>query len=261
MLHEMETSRKETEIYRLRNVELAQANEKLQTLDVEKNEMLGIVAHDLKNPLTNIILLSRFIHSEAESIQNKEIYEYSADIESMVDRMCALIDNLLDINKIETRGLVVNQIECNVVEIIQTVIDNYTHQANGKDIALNFLDTTHGNDVNAVTDPTLVRQIVDNILSNAIKFSPFHSAVYIRFSTSNGFCRVEIEDEGPGMTEKDLQQLFKKFSRLSARPTGGEHSTGLGLSIVKKMAEALKGDIHCESILGKGTVFIVEFPG
>lgn len=259
-LHQIETSKKEMEIYRLRNVELAQANQKLETLNAEKNEMLGIVAHDLKNPLTNILLLSQIIHSEAEELSNEEICEYSHDIDSMVDRMCALIDNLLDINKIETQGLVVQRYLCNIQEIIQTVVDAYAHKAEHKNIAIDFSDHSGIIGETVMTDPTLVRQIIDNILSNAIKFSPLNSAVCIRFFIDASVCRIEIEDQGPGMTEKDQQKLFTKFARLSARPTGGEHSTGLGLSIVKKMAEALKGDIRCESTLGKGTLFIVELP-
>lgn len=260
-LHQIETSKKEMEIYRLKNVELAQANQKLEALNMEKNEMLGIVAHDLKNPLTSILLLSRLIHSEAEVLPNEEMCEYSNDIDTMVGRMCELIDNLLDINKIETQGLVVHRTRCDVNEIIQMVVNTHARHAESKNISITFSDHSGATGATVTTDPTLVRQIVDNILSNAIKFSPLNSAVHIRFFIDSAVCRVEIEDQGPGMTEQDRQQLFTKFARLSARPTGGEHSTGLGLSIVKKMAEALNGDIHCESAPGKGTVFIVEFPG
>ena len=72
--------------------------------------------------------------------------------------------------------------------------------------------------------------------------------------------RIKVQDEGEGISPKDIKKLFGKFARLSARPTGGEHSTGLGLSIVKKMVEAMNGKVWCESELGKGATFIVEFP-
>jgi signal transduction histidine kinase len=77
---------------------------------------------------------------------------------------------------------------------------------------------------------------------------------------TNDYLRIEVADEGPGISEEDKKKLFGKFARLSARPTGGEHSTGLGLSIVKKMVEAMNGRVWCESELGKGSTFIVELP-
>ena len=78
--------------------------------------------------------------------------------------------------------------------------------------------------------------------------------------STNAFLRIEVRDEGPGLSPDDMTKLFGKFARLSARPTGGEHSTGLGLSIVKKMVEAMNGKVWCESEFGKGATFIVELP-
>ncbi len=256
--HQVENSRKETEIYRLKNVELANANKQLQIFNLEKNEMLGIVAHDLKNPLNNIRLIARIIHSDIDLLDKNEIRDYSTDIDTMVGRMFELIDNLLDINKIETHGITVHNTECNIGVVIQAVVNNYSRHASEKDINIRFSASPSGTLV--VTDPTLVRQVVDNLLSNAVKFSPFHSTVHVRYSANQTVWRVEIEDEGPGMTAEDQCQLFTKFAKLSARPTGNENSTGLGLSIVKKMVEALMGNIRCISAPGKGTLFAAEFP-
>jgi signal transduction histidine kinase len=103
-------------------------------------------------------------------------------------------------------------------------------------------------------------QVLDNIISNAVKYSPHRKNIFIRLKSSSEAVRIEIQDEGPGISPDDMQKLFGKFARLSARPTGGEHSTGLGLSIVKKMVEAMNGRVWCESELGKGATFIVELP-
>jgi signal transduction histidine kinase len=84
--------------------------------------------------------------------------------------------------------------------------------------------------------------------------------VAVRVQSSEGVVRVEVQDEGPGLSDEDKKKLFGKFARLSAQPTGGEHSTGLGLSIVKKLVEAMHGRVWCESELGKGATFIVELP-
>jgi signal transduction histidine kinase len=111
-------------------------------------------------------------------------------------------------------------------------------------------------------------QVVENLLSNAIKFSPKNSGVTVAIERENENRAAEahpcivitVADEGPGLSDEDKTKLFGKFARLSAQPTGGEHSTGLGLSIVKKLVEAMRGDIRCESELGKGARFIVRLP-
>lgn len=106
-------------------------------------------------------------------------------------------------------------------------------------------------------------------MSNAIKYSPHGKNVFIRilpqvaksqFSRNQSTTRIEVQDEGPGLSAQDKEKLFEKFTRLSARPTGGEYTTGLGLSIVKKMVEAMNGRVWCESEFGKGATFVVELP-
>jgi signal transduction histidine kinase len=111
----------------------------------------------------------------------------------------------------------------------------------------------------ASLDRSLIVQIIDNLLSNAIKFSNHNTKVHVTLKDENQTIRFEIDDEGPGITEEDKPQLFQKFQKLHARPTDGESSTGLGLSIVKKYVEAMKGKVWCESEFGKGAKFIVEF--
>jgi signal transduction histidine kinase len=123
-----------------------------------------------------------------------------------------------------------------------------------------------------MADRGAVSQVFENLLSNALKFSPSGTTVTLvaRYSEDNSTCcgdgsspgciRVEVRDEGPGLDAEDMAKLFGKFARLSAQPTGGEHSTGLGLSIVKRLVEGMQGRIWCESEREKGAVFIVELP-
>jgi signal transduction histidine kinase len=105
-----------------------------------------------------------------------------------------------------------------------------------------------------------MHQVLDNLISNAIKYSPPMTHIDIRLVQMAETVRCEIQDEGPGLSEKDQQKLFGKFARLTTQPTGGEHSTGLGLFIVKKLVTAMNGKVWCESELGKGATFVVEFP-
>jgi signal transduction histidine kinase len=111
-----------------------------------------------------------------------------------------------------------------------------------------------------LADEQMLNQILDNIFSNALKYSPHGKSIFVRVESRETVVRVEIQDEGEGISPEDMTKLFGKFARLSARPTGGEHSTGLGLSIVKKMVEAMNGKVWCESEVGKGATFIVELP-
>src|SRR5205823_3841701 len=110
----------------------------------------------------------------------------------------------------------------------------------------------------ALADPHSAIQIFDNLLSNAIKYSPTGKRIDVRIAQCNGMIRCEVQDQGPGLNKDDLQKMFGKFAKLSAQPTGGEPSTGLGLSIVKKMVEAAGGSVWCESEPGKGSTFVVE---
>ena len=111
-----------------------------------------------------------------------------------------------------------------------------------------------------LVDPYVMVQVLENLVSNAVKYSPVGKNIFVRLKKEAGAVRLEVQDEGPGLSAEDQKKLFGKFARLSAKPTGGEHSTGLGLSIVKKMVEAMNGKVWCESELGKGATFIVTMP-
>lgn len=257
-IHQVEAAKKEAEIHRLRNVELIGINEQLQTLNREKNEMMGIVAHDLKNPLAGILLLARTLYNNADSTDANEIREYTTDIKTTVSRMFSLITDLLDINRLETQGVAVQYRECDLSDIVIATVRNHQAHAATKDITIEC--TTCSRHFPAKTDERILSQIIDNILSNAIKFSFPGTAVHVSLGIDNATARITIRDEGPGLTLEDKKKLFHKFARLSARPTGNEHSTGLGLSIVKKLVELLAGKVQCDSEPGVGTTFIVEIP-
>jgi two-component system, sensor histidine kinase and response regulator len=111
----------------------------------------------------------------------------------------------------------------------------------------------------AFVDENITRQVLDNLISNAIKYSPLGKNVYIRLINDEQSIKCEIQDEGQGLSKEDLSKLFNKFARLKPQPTAGEHSTGLGLFIVKKLVEKMYGKVWCESELGVGSIFVIEF--
>jgi signal transduction histidine kinase len=244
------------------NVTLEAANMELVELNNEKNEFLGIVAHDLKNPLNGIRNLADMLltYDDMSAEQKREFLE---SIVQSSERMFELIKNLLDINALERGGITMRPIEMNIGAVAQFITADYRARAEQKSITLHFSLEGTGQ---GVADEAAAQQVLENLISNAVKYSPQGKNVWvsvcpsIHASTGAEFVRVTVRDEGPGLSAEDMRKLFGKFARLSAQPTGGEHSTGLGLSIVKKMVEAMNGRVWCESELGKGAAFSVEFP-
>jgi two-component system, sensor histidine kinase and response regulator len=258
----------------------AAQNRHLQALDDEKNELLSVVAHDLKSPLTNVQLLADMLDHKSESIAPDGIREYAQDLRQSSDRMVSLINNILNIHAIETSSypLAIDRIDS--VPLVERVVNEYKLQAEKKSIVL---ELAIGSDVGVETwieaDVMAFIQVVSNLVSNAVKYSPYQTTVRVRLETAAGkasggaaessdtpktvvkkILRVCVQDEGPGISPKDQVRLFQKFARLTARPTGGESSTGLGLSIVKRLAEAMRGTVRYEAAQPKGSIFVAEFP-
>jgi len=235
-------------------------NEKLKNLNSEKTEFMGIAAHDLKNPLNAIKGLAELILMDDEEITIKEIREYAGLIKTSSEYMLQIILDLLNVNAIEEGLISFNKTTFPINHLILLILEKFQHQADVKNIKFNYEQNDETFSVFA--DRTKTQQILENLISNALKFSPFNKNIRLSVfdqSESNLF-RIEVQDEGPGLSKEDLSHLFGKFTRLSAKPTNNEHSTGLGLSIVKKLVEGMNGKIWCESELGKGAKFILELP-
>ncbi len=254
--HASEQSLKEAEIYRLQYVELAKANDLLQTLNYEKNEFMGIAAHDLKNQLSSIILSSGMMKRHGSEMSAAEWRQQISRIEMTAERMRDIILKLLDINKLETGKVDITQQRFDIIGVCDVVIFNFMERAKAKQIGL--LPEWRGEVIYAFADSEKVSVIIENLVSNAIKFSHRDTEIHLRVRQQGQRVRVEVQDEGPGIGAADQERLFGKFQRLSAKPTGGEHSTGLGLSIARQLAETMNGRLWCESVEGQGSTFILE---
>ncbi len=241
------------ELKKYRDLVLAK-NLQLENLNLEKNELLGIAAHDLKNPIYNISMLAKVILEE--ELEKEEIAEFAGDIVKTSEKMLDLIKNLLDINAIEEGRIKICIEDTNLDELIKTSMKIYKDRAAAKSIELNYENLSK--DSKAKADSNAMHQVLDNLISNAIKYSPLEKSIYISLFDSGEEIICSIKDEGPGLDEKDKSKLFQKFSKLSPQPTAGEHSTGLGLSIVKKYLDLMNGSIEVETELGMGCNFIVK---
>jgi signal transduction histidine kinase len=249
---------------RQRTKEMAELITRLEKLDKQKNEFLGIAAHDLKNPLTGIIGLSDLMRKLEPSITPEQRYSYLERISRSGQRMMHIITNLLDVNAMESGNTKLEKVRINLSDLCQQVLTQYEHNLHAKELHCQFdhpqKTPTAQSSVVILADPNACFQILDNLISNAIKYSPTGKLISIELQTTQEFAIVRIQDQGPGLSQDDQERLFERFSKLSSVPTAGEHSTGLGLSIVKKLSEAMGGSVRCESEFGAGCCFIVQLP-
>jgi signal transduction histidine kinase len=239
-------------------LDLEKRNRQLEDLNQLKNEFMGMAAHDVRNPLASVLACADVIDSIADGAPPEKIRLFIGQISTSARRINAIITNLLDVNAIDSgqRRLTIDSHEMNA--ILQRVVQQNNLKATQKNIELLF-DAGDAN-LACLVDEGAAEQVLDNIVSNAVKYSPSERKIFVRLRNASGRVRIEVEDQGPGISADDQVKMYKKFCRLTAKPTAGEPSTGLGLWIVKELTETMKGTIRCESELGRGTTFIVEWP-
>ncbi|HEY8966254.1 MAG TPA: HAMP domain-containing sensor histidine kinase, partial [Candidatus Methylacidiphilales bacterium] len=232
---------------------MAEANAELSRLNREKSEFLGIAAHDLKNPLSVVLGYAELIRDQSAA-DRPETAALSREILDASERMLRLVRDLLDVNAIEEGRIRYDIGRCDFGEIVSGVVATYRRPAWAKQIAIEWHAPAERAHLRA--DARFVLQIVDNLLSNAVKYSPPGRPVLLRIRDGGeGTSRPEgwtldVADLGPGLGEEDQGKLFGKFERLTPQPTGGESSNGLGLSIVRRIAREMGGDVLCRSALG-----------
>jgi len=237
------------------NKKLKKSNKTIKQLYHEQSSLIHIVAHDLKSPLANIHQGLQLIKSNISfDSQSERIFEMLFDV---LGGGFNLIQDLLDAHALEFKNenLLFENIE--IVSFVEKVVFAYQQNARAKDIEVHFLADYPQTTINTV--PKHLIRIIDNLLSNAIKFSPLNRNIYINIRTGENV-KISIQDEGPGFTEDDKKNAFKKFQKLSATPTGNESSSGLGLSIVKTLVKQLHGDIQLISEAGNGSTFTITLP-
>ena len=237
--------------------QIEENNKKLSNLNAEKDEFLSIAAHDLRNPLSSINLAVDMIDSE-ETTDKNTIREYTDLIKISSNRMIALINDVLKIHTIGPQDLESSTNHVDINPLIDESLQHFNEPARSKSIRIRTVLNRSNDPV--VGDSDNILRILDNLISNAIKYSPKHSSVIISTKQTGEKIQISVRDQGPGISDSDKEKLFKKFSKLQSKPTGNETSTGLGLYIVKKICDSMGGSVRCESEPGCGATFIVELP-
>jgi len=236
---------------------IEKTNRKLIKVNEQKTELLDMTVHDLKNPLISISFSASAIQ---ETLDNQEfIVKKTYSILTITEKMLSIINNLLNKNAKESESFELDKQMIDLRLLLENLIESQTFIANKKNIKFKF--STESNNYTIFADEERIIELFENLIGNAIKFSPADKSVFISLSkTDTQIVRVSIKDQGPGFRAEDLSKIFRKYQRLSAQPTGGETSTGLGLSIVKQLVELHDGTISVESEFGSGAEFIVELP-
>jgi signal transduction histidine kinase len=240
------------------HLELKHARQRLREMNDEKNEFMGIAAHDLRNPLSAIKGYAEMMIEDAQALPHRELEVNGKRVLETATRMAEMVQNLLDANRIERGEMTVTLAPTELGAILSSVVENQRPRAAAKQQTIHLQQEAAP--VSVLIDPTVMVQVLENLVSNAVKYSPPGKNIQVRLETTAEGVRIAVQDEGPGVSAEDQKKLFGRFARLSAKPTAGEHSTGLGLSIVKKMVEAMNGRVWCESELSYGAKFVVQFP-
>jgi two-component system sensor histidine kinase/response regulator len=252
-----ENNQKLEEKVRNRTAQLDEQNQLLKKLNKDKDDLIGIVAHDLKSPLNQICGILNLIKLKPE-INTNGFSQYLDLIDDSANRLRNMISQVLDINNIESGNVQLKYVDIPINELFDEVIRLYSPGAKEKKIVI---ETKVKDDISIHCDRFYLVQILENLLSNAIKYSPENSNITLKADKrpENGNISLSICDEGPGFTEEDKKRLFTPYQKLSASPSRGESSSGLGLSIVKKYADILNSHISCTSEPGEGTCFELVF--
>ncbi len=235
-----------------RNQELVQNNEELKRIHDEKNGLIHVLAHDLKSPLNNNKGLIHLI--KMPDNLNEQQRDYLEKLEKSNQQGVQLIEDLLQLYRLESQQNAEIK-EINIQSYFDELILKYEDTAKIKCIKIE-------KDIKALdkpfhTDPDKLQRIMDNLISNALKFSYEDSSVYVKALQKGNELQIKVTDEGMGILKEEQHKIFQKFQKMSNKPTAGESTSGLGLSIVKTLVEQLEGTIEFESEPRKGTSFKV----
>ena len=229
-----------------------QLNEEIR----EKQQILSVISHDIKSPFNRISALEQLIALDDNKLSDAQT-DFLDKIHQVIADGLGLIRNLVDYRNLEYRKVKVMPEDLELSVIVENAVKRHTSLAGKKH--LKFVQGIEEN-VLVHSDHHLVNRVIDNVLSNAIKFSPPGKRIGVTLLNEEVHARIEVSDEGPGFSRDEVKKLFRKFQKLSIKPTAGESTTGLGLFISRAMLQRIGGTIECRTKEGNGSTFIIRLP-
>lgn len=238
--------------------EMAKKNAELAKLIELKNRILGVAAHDLRTPLGVIMSYAHFLESDAAQTMDERQREFVTTIKRTSEFMLHMVTDLLDVTAIEGGKLTLDRQPTDLVELTRRNVKLNGVLSAPKAIAIELEAPASIPEV--AFDRGKIEQVLNNLISNAVKFSHRGRAVHVSITAADGVATVAVSDQGQGIPEADLSKLFKPFSKTSVQSTAGESSTGLGLAIVRNIVEGHGGRIWVKSEVGRGSTFSFTLP-
>jgi signal transduction histidine kinase len=230
----------------------------LKALNNLKNEFLGMAAHDLRNPIAEIMGASSLLLEHTDKIEDEEKVKLLDMIQRSSKFMLKLVNDLLDISTIEAGKLELEMSKNDYIEFIEDNLSLNRIIAKEKDITI---EAEYPENLPQILfDKTKITQVINNLISNAIKFSSEGAKIFVKIETDQNSMITKVIDQGPGIPGTELTNLFAEFQKTSVKAPKGERSTGLGLAIAKKIVEKHGGKIGVKSKVGKGSTFYFTLP-
>ncbi|HKK81241.1 MAG TPA: HAMP domain-containing sensor histidine kinase, partial [Prolixibacteraceae bacterium] len=239
---------------------LQAANAKLEEMNQNQNLLLGTAAHDLRNPIATNYSLAELITDNKDEYSAEELTGFIDLIKDNSNYALMLLNSLLDLSSIRTGKIKLNIENRNYPEIVQSCIKNNNAFAENKNITIKFKPISKTESCNIDIDPIRIEQVINNLISNAVKYSEPNTEVVVQLSCNADNIITEVIDHGMGIAPDEAKKLFNPFQTTSNKSTGGEKSTGLGLAITKKVVDLHNGEINVESEKGKGSNFYFTLP-
>lgn len=237
-------------------VQLTLKNYELARLNQEVNGLINTIVHDLKSPLNSLQGIFYLMNLELKGEKETELAQLLKQGNVVLAGGYEIVKELLDLREIEGNAILVEPEKFSLKNFFTAIHANFSSLASQKEITLQV----DADDVEIESDRMLLKRVVDNLVSNAIKFSSKQRTVMVRAKAESQRIIIQIIDQGQGFHQSDMDKVFGKFQKLSARPTGGESSNGLGLAIVKLLVTRLKGTIELKTEWGKGSTFTIDLP-
>lgn len=229
----------------------------LRRLAQDKEELLAMISHHMQNHLAAMHMSAQLVVKRAETNNDASLRLLASNIINASTETRTFVRTLLD-NSAADHGLSIKVESISLAAAAARALERYEDAAKRKELALHHDFPEAGTMV--LADPIALNQVLDNLISNAVKFSPPGKQILASVAVGPNYAECRVRDQGAGFTEQDKSRLFQRYARLSAKPTGGEPSTGLGLSIARKLARDMSGTLVCESSAGNGATFILRLP-
>lgn len=240
-----------------KNKQIEESENELRIINAAKNKFFSIIAHDLKNPLHTIMGYSDLLSKDFGLFTEEERRKFAGDINQSTNNLFRLLQNLLEWSKAKSGNLKAQPIEFELKRIIDNSLGVLRSMAENKRISI---QTNFDSELKLYADPLMIETVIRNLLNNAIKFTPDNGRIEISALKADNHIKINIKDSGVGLSEEDLQNLFKIDSKVKRKGTNHEDGSGLGLILCQEFVEMNSGSISVISSPGKGSTFIITLP-